>query len=252
MNCQEYREMIEDSLDFSRAESPPGPVLRHLEHCTACREHLAECREAHVVLFRSLNEAYASFHLPDGFADRLVETTCMRRGVLTKLRLPRWAVVAASMAIVAGVVFAAAVVVGDSRIGVLGMPFGENDLVSPVAASENGVSDGGSANVPQGQTVLPQTQEEEKMKSIGKSSAVLAAAMLAAGSPSPAAVGSGSPDAAALRSSSAYEPVEPPYGAVSSVATEYIELDARAITCKATDYIPLYTCPRSGILILVF
>ena len=49
-----------------------------------------------------------------------------------------------------------------------------------------------------------------------------------------------------------YEAVEPPYGAASSIATEYIELDARAVMSRDTNVISLYTCPRGGVTIIVF
>ena len=57
---------------------------------------------------------------------------------------------------------------------------------------------------------------------------------------------------AAMATSASFEAVDPPYGAASSVATSCIELDARAIVCRETNVISLYTCPRTGVTIIVF
>ena len=114
MNCQEYRELIEDSLDVSLHGEPEHRVKRHLEHCEACRAYFEVRRAEHAALFSRINAACAELHLPDGFSDRLVASVrarqTARRG-WRRLALPRWALIAASVAVMAGFVFAATVVV---------------------------------------------------------------------------------------------------------------------------------------------
>jgi predicted anti-sigma-YlaC factor YlaD len=72
--------MVDDYLDFSRTESPPGKIVRHLEHCASCREYLEKSKSVHIALFRGLNDAYETDRLPDGFADRLASAVAEKRG----------------------------------------------------------------------------------------------------------------------------------------------------------------------------
>ena len=115
MNCQEYRDMIEDALDISLHGELETRVRRHLEHCEGCRAYFVRRRSEHVLLFTSVNAAYS--HLrppPDGFADRIVREVEARRNARRswrRLALPRWALIAASLALMAGFVFAATIVV---------------------------------------------------------------------------------------------------------------------------------------------
>ena len=119
MNCQEYRELIEDALDVSLHGDPERRVKRHLEHCEACRTYFETRRAEHVALFRGINTACAELHLPDGFADRLAASVRARQAARRSWRrfsLPRWALIAASLALMVGFVFAATVVV-DAVMG---------------------------------------------------------------------------------------------------------------------------------------
>ena len=59
MNCQEYRELIEDSLDVSLHGEPEHRVKRHLEHCEACRAYFEVRRAEHAALFSRINAACA-------------------------------------------------------------------------------------------------------------------------------------------------------------------------------------------------
>ena len=113
MNCREYRELIDDSLDTSLKGALEQRVRRHLDHCEACQEYYEHCRREHIALFTILNTAYADVHLPDGFADRVAaemaaERIARRRTFLA--RVPRWALIAASLVAMVGFVFAAMVV----------------------------------------------------------------------------------------------------------------------------------------------
>ena len=114
MNCSEYRELIDDALDMSLKGTLERRVKLHLEHCAVCRDYYEQRRKEHVALFSVMNKAYASMHLPCGFADRVIAAVALE-GVSHRkpifVRIPRWALIAASLALMAGFVFAATVVV---------------------------------------------------------------------------------------------------------------------------------------------
>ena len=111
MNCREYRELIDDALDTSLNGALGHRVKLHLEHCTVCRDYYEHRQKEHVALFTAMNAAYADVHLPSGFADNVVELIALE-GVRRKpffARVPRWALIAASLVAMAGFVFAAMV-----------------------------------------------------------------------------------------------------------------------------------------------
>ena len=171
MNCQEYRNIIEDSLDFSRLESPPGIVLRHLDHCKECREHLAACSMSHVALFRVFNEAYSSARLPCDFADRLVTSVRrQRRWIPFMGRLQRRAVAAAVLVLLLCFALAASIL----------LPRMETAVVD--AKTSVGMESSLSSNASDSQFQLDSTttEKEQTMNAMMKSSAALAAAVTAA------------------------------------------------------------------------
>ena len=111
MNCREYRELIDDALDTSLNGALEHRVKLHLEHCTVCRDYYEHRQKEHVALFTAMNAAYADVHLPSGFADNVIELIALE-GTRRKpffARVPRWVLIAASLVMVAGFVFAAAV-----------------------------------------------------------------------------------------------------------------------------------------------
>ena len=111
MNCREYRELIDDALDTSLNGALGHRVKLHLEHCTVCRDYYEHRQKEHVALFTAMNAAYADVHLPSGFADNVIELIALE-GTRRKpffARVPRWVLIAASLVMVAGFVFAAAV-----------------------------------------------------------------------------------------------------------------------------------------------
>ena len=111
MNCQEYKGMIEDALDVSSNGELDACIRRHLDPCAECRDYLAIRRREHAAFFASVNAAYSHLRQPSAdFADRLAESVRNRRG-WRRLALPRWALIAASVAAMAGFVFAASVAV---------------------------------------------------------------------------------------------------------------------------------------------
>ena len=111
MNCREYRELIDDALDTSLNGALGHRVKLHLEHCTVCRDYYEHRQKEHVALFAAMNAAYADVHLPSGFADNVIKLIALE-GARRKpffARVPRWALIAASLVAMAGFVFAAAV-----------------------------------------------------------------------------------------------------------------------------------------------
>ena len=119
MNCQEYKGMIEDALDISLNGEIEASIRRHLDHCPECREYLAMRRQEHAAFFAGVNAAYSHLRQPPAdFADRVVREVAAQRSARRgwrRLSLPRWALIAASVAAMAGFVFAAAVVAEGLR-----------------------------------------------------------------------------------------------------------------------------------------
>ena len=109
MNCQEYRNLIEDTLDVSLHGEPERRVRLHIEHCAACRSYFQSRRNEHIVFFSKINASCADLRLPDGFADRLAASVharqTARRG-WRRLSLSKWALIAASLVVMAGFVLA--------------------------------------------------------------------------------------------------------------------------------------------------
>ena len=110
MNCQECESLFDEMID-RRVEEPTRQRMElHLSRCVICRDKLADRKRIHTLMFRALNGDNVRLHLPNGFADRLV-AECRSQPKRSFLpTLPRWALIAASLAIVAGFVFAAATV----------------------------------------------------------------------------------------------------------------------------------------------
>ena len=113
MNCQEARKIVEYVLDRNLSGSVKRRLDLHLSRCKDCRTFFAAEQAEHQRWFKALNSPEVPCHsLPPDFADRLaaavVANSAMRRSLFK--RLPRWALIAASLALMAGFVFAAATV----------------------------------------------------------------------------------------------------------------------------------------------
>ena len=113
MNCQEARKIVEYVLDRNLSGSVKRRLDLHLSRCKDCRAFFAAEQAEHQRWFKALNSPEVPRHsLPPDFADRLaaavVANSAMRRSLFK--RLPRWALIAASLALMAGFVFAAATV----------------------------------------------------------------------------------------------------------------------------------------------
>ena len=109
MNCQEYRNLIEDTLDVSLHGEPERRVRLHIEHCAACRSYFQSRRNEHIAFFSKINASCADLRLPDGFADRLEASVRARQSVRRgwrRLLSPRHALIAASLGVMAGFVLA--------------------------------------------------------------------------------------------------------------------------------------------------
>ena len=107
MNCQECENLFDDMIDRHVKEPVRRRMELHLSRCGICRGKLEHRKRSHALMFRALNHADGILHLPKDFADRLV-AECRRQPKRSFFpSLPRWALLAASLAIVAGFVFAA-------------------------------------------------------------------------------------------------------------------------------------------------
>ena len=185
MNCQEYKSMIEDALDVSLRGELKTSVLRHLEHCPECRAYYAWRKREHSQLFSRVNAAYAHSRPPPAdFADRVVREVAARRAARRgwwRFSLPRWALVAAVLAVVAGFVFAAVEVIEAATARA------DASEASSAESSGRAVADG------VGETALPSTsqlasstyqpsnnQGESTMTKKKAATAALTAAMVAA------------------------------------------------------------------------
>ena len=112
MNCQECESLFDEMID-RRVEEPTRQRMElHLSRCAICRDKLEYRKRGHTLMFRALNGTDVRLHLPNGFADRLVAECRIQPKRSFFPALPRWALIAASLAIVAGFVFAAAVASG--------------------------------------------------------------------------------------------------------------------------------------------
>ena len=123
MNCQEARKLVEDALDRRVAGSAKRKLDLHLSRCGECRAFYATEQAEHSRWFRAMNDVAAEppHLLPADFAERLVAAVLVngsahmsRRG-WRWLSIPKWALIAASLALMAGFVFAATAVVGGLR-----------------------------------------------------------------------------------------------------------------------------------------
>ena len=112
MNCQEARNLVEDALDRSLSGRVKRRLDLHLQHCKECRDFFDAERAEFVRWYRAVNHDSGCRHsLPADFADRLVAAVTARRPLPFFLRIPRWALVAASVAFMfMGALFAGVVV----------------------------------------------------------------------------------------------------------------------------------------------
>ena len=211
MNCQEYRNLIEDTLDVSLHGEPERRVRLHIEHCAACRSYFQSRRNEHIAFFSKINASCADLRLPDGFADRLAASVRARQSVRRgwrRLSLPRWALIAASLVVVVGFVFANVKLIMEN----VELEGGESEGTEATGATAFGVAEYG-LTVPSvsyvvslssdafestTDTKLETNQGEMEMRNVKTTAVAIAAATLAA-SPTSAAscIVSGSTDRSA-------------------------------------------------------
>jgi hypothetical protein len=273
MNCQEYKGMIEDALDVSLQGELKANIRRHLDHCPECRDYLAMRRQEHAAFFAGVNAAYSHLQSPpDDFADRVVREVAVRRGARRgwrRLSLPRWALIAASLALMAGFVFAAAVVV-DAVTGGNG-PNDQERAKATDGTDATAVSSAGTSLVPSvldissvpSSSCVPSVssttpnQGENQMTRKKAATAALSAAMAAA--PLAAANGdeyqfiiSGDPvaEATAGSSSASSDEITLETGALR-VASAADDLEARSRTKGASSAILLDATKFCGMIITI-
>lgn len=117
MNCKEARSHIEDALDETLSGGVKHRLDLHLQHCTECRAYFEAEKAEFARWCTAINHGARRNHsLPEDFADRLVAAVTAPRPLPFLLRLPRWALVAASAAI-AFIGFALASVVVGKYVG---------------------------------------------------------------------------------------------------------------------------------------
>lgn len=270
MNCQEYKGMIEDALDVSLQGELKANIRRHLEHCSECREYLTKRRLEHTALFAGVNAAYSHLRQPSAdFADRLAESVRNRRGAWRgwrRLALPRWALIAASVAAMAGFVFAASVAVeaifgggdeADERewMNVTEETGATGVEVADVAATIPSDSSGPSTKISDHQHETNQKGETPMIK-VRAATAALTVAMAAA--PLAAANGdeypfilSGDPVAAATAgsSSSSSATASLAVGTLSDGFVYGLEFEARSRTTDDSNLSSLRSDPSRGIIL---
>ena len=147
MNCQEARKLFEDALDRSLSGSARRRFDLHLSRCRDCHGMFAAEQAEHVRWFRALNEADVPRHvLPPDFADRLVAAVAVqgreRRSLLARFRFPRWAGIAAVLAL-AFLAFAA-VVWTEGEGGVTGDADGGGGVADIPSVGNFGIENGES------------------------------------------------------------------------------------------------------------
>ena len=268
MNCQEYRNLIEDTLDVSLHGEPERRVRLHIEHCAACRSYFQSRRNEHIAFFSKINASCADLRLPDGFADRLAASVharqTSRRG-WRRLSLPKWALIAASLVVMAGFVFASVKLIKENV-----ELEGGGEAVEREAAKATGVAEATTVEVVDGAAIDPSvsfvqsTQFENNQKGEAQMSkakaaaAALSAAFVAA--PFAAANGdeyqfiiSGDPVAAATAGSS-YDYSDTASLTVGRLTNGIVcdsEFEARSRTTDESDTGPLRSDEFKGMVILI-
>ena len=109
MNCQEVRNLVERVLDRNLSSGVKRRFDLHLSRCEKCRAFIAAEQAEHQRWFKAVNSSEGLIHsLPPDFADRLAAAVTARSAIRRPffMRLPRWALFAASLALMAGLVFA--------------------------------------------------------------------------------------------------------------------------------------------------
>ena len=139
MNCQETRKLFEDALDRRLSGGVKRRLDLHLARCRDCRKFYEAEQSEHARWFRAMNdtEAEPPHSLPPDFADRLVTAVLARNKArvpfFRRFRLPRWAGLAATLALLAATF--AAVWIGEQVL----------TQYAEEAAGESRIPDGGSS-----------------------------------------------------------------------------------------------------------
>lgn len=139
MNCQETRKLFEDALDRRLSGGVKRKLDLHLARCRDCRKFYEAEQAEHARWFRAMNDAEAEppHSLPPDFADRLVTAVLARNKArvpfFRRFRLPRWAGLAATLALLAATF--AAVWIGEQVL----------TQYAEEAAGESRIPDGGSS-----------------------------------------------------------------------------------------------------------
>lgn len=115
MNCQEARELVEESIDNSLTGGTRRLLELHLQRCPSCRERFEAERREHVLWFRLSNDVSDIPPPTPGFDERLLAELA-GDGWRRRFRLPRWARIAAALALIASFVSYAAFVATEPSV----------------------------------------------------------------------------------------------------------------------------------------
>jgi predicted anti-sigma-YlaC factor YlaD len=225
MNCQEYKGMIEDALDVSLNCELEASVRRHIDHCTECREYLAMRRQEHAAFFAGVNAAYSHLRSPPAdFADRVVREVVAQRAARRgwrRLALPRWALIAASVAVMAGFVFAnVKLIMGNVKLEEgerEGAKATEGSEETAVEVADVAVSDPSASSSPSTQTTDIQLETNQKGETLMSKVKAAGAALSAALAAAPLAAANG--DGYQFINPDTYPAENPSYSAASGAIT---------------------------------
>ena len=140
MNCQETRKLFEDALDRRLSGGVKRKLDLHLARCRDCRKFYEAEQAEHARWFRAMNdtEVEPPHSLPPDFADRLVTAVLARNKArvpfFRRFRLPRWAGLAATLALLAAAF--AAIHTGELSLS----------QYAEEPASENNLTTGGTSD----------------------------------------------------------------------------------------------------------
>lgn len=110
MNCQECESLFDDMIDGMVKGTTRKRMELHLSRCSVCGGEFAHRKKSHAIMMRALNYPDGMMHVPSGFADRLVEECRRHQPRWRQVAVPKWALIAASLVVMAGFTFAATVV----------------------------------------------------------------------------------------------------------------------------------------------
>ena len=250
MNCNEYRSLIDDALDTSLKGILGYQVRLHLEHCSRCRSYYERSKRDHISLFTALNKAYSSIRLSAETCDRIereIADDVSQREKTFLFRMPRWMKAAAGFTIFASFVGIAGTLLQSTGITLKSSKQIEESDSSYLVADTTEQDDPIPVDGISGKSVFLLETEGQMSANTLSGNAVTMSSGTAEASLMPVTT-----ESERMQISAEIEnggvPIPPSGDAVSSMGTEYFELDARAFTCLPTNWSPLRSKPLGTII----